>query len=427
MRAEYSNPAIRQLRDQLMRQAAGDQKIAKADLAEKLLGELDPKQTYSCGYLCSRLANSPLACPPVSVTGSEASRDLRVFVQERSDAANVPAEEAGEPVLTLEDLSRQLSVSTKTISRWRQQGLVSRRFVFDGRKRVGFLQSSVERFLRQNRDRVERAAQFSQMNDSQRQEIIASARRLVESGRPTSRITGQLAQQTGRSVETVRYVLRQYDRAHPDEAILPPEGGAMSERAKREIYQRYRCGESAEALGRRFNRSRTSIYRVLAEMRLEQIRQLPLDYMPNEQFERVRSERQEQEILAPAPASEEPPRKVRRPVDLPPYLASLYETPLLTRQQEAHLFRKMNYLKYKAARLRARLDPERPSAALMDRIEELHEGSVVAKNEIIRANLRLVVSIAKRRVGPAQELFDLVSDGNMSLIRAVEKFDFARG
>jgi RNA polymerase primary sigma factor/RNA polymerase sigma factor len=45
----------------------------------------------------------------------------------------------------------------------------------------------------------------------------------------------------------------------------------------------------------------------------------------------------------------------------------------------------------------------------------------------VRANLRLVVSIAKRRVGPSDSFFDLVSDGNMSLIRAVEKFDYARG
>jgi RNA polymerase primary sigma factor/RNA polymerase sigma factor len=41
--------------------------------------------------------------------------------------------------------------------------------------------------------------------------------------------------------------------------------------------------------------------------------------------------------------------------------------------------------------------------------------------------LRLVVSIAKRHVGPSENFFELVSDGNISLIRAVEKFDFSRG
>ena len=112
---------------------------------------------------------------------------------------------------------------------------------------------------------------------------------------------------------------------------------------------------------------------------------------------------------------------------MPPYLASLYEVPLLTRKQEAYLFRKMNYLKYKAGRLRAKLDPDRPKRGLMDQIERLYDEAVSTKNQIIRANLRLVVSIAKRHVGPAQNFFELVSDGNMSLMRAVEKFDYGRG
>ena len=63
----------------------------------------------------------------------------------------------------------------------------------------------------------------------------------------------------------------------------------------------------------------------------------------------------------------------------------------------------------------------------MDQIQRLYDESVATKNQIIRANLRLVVSIAKRYVGLARDFFELVSDGNMSLIRATEKFDVARG
>ena len=80
----------------------------------------------------------------------------------------------------------------------------------------------------------------------------------------------------------------------------------------------------------------------------------------------------------------------------------------------------MNYLKYRASRLRDTLDPARPKSSLMDQIEKLYDQVVATKNEIISANLRLVVSIAKRHVGPAESFFELVSDGNMSLIRAVE-------
>jgi RNA polymerase primary sigma factor/RNA polymerase sigma factor len=63
----------------------------------------------------------------------------------------------------------------------------------------------------------------------------------------------------------------------------------------------------------------------------------------------------------------------------------------------------------------------------MDEIEALYDQAVKVKNEIVQANLRLVVSIAKRHVSASEDFFALVSDGNMSLIRAVEKFDFSRG
>jgi RNA polymerase primary sigma factor/RNA polymerase sigma factor len=135
----------------------------------------------------------------------------------------------------------------------------------------------------------------------------------------------------------------------------------------------------------------------------------------------------EKEILGPTPVVPTTGKKVRGPSGLPPYLAALYEVPLLTREQEGHLFRKFNYLKHKATKLREKLDPARARTSLMNEIEKLYDEAVKIKNEIVQANLRLVVSIAKRHVSGTEDFFGLVSDGNMSLIRAVEKFDYSRG
>lgn len=430
MHTDYVNPAIRQLRDQQVRFAPRDKKLEQIDSAERLLSELDPGRTYPYEYLCFRITNfRPQSYPDLRLSGKEARHDLQLFVEDVSDAANVPAGAAGEQVLTVEQLSQKLNVSTKTISRWRRQGLVSRRFVFGGRKRVGFLQSSVDRFVRQNEERVRRGAHFSQLSDEERENIIARARRLARAGGCPADVTKRLSRSTGRSVETIRYTIKQFDKDHPDLAVFPNSGGPLQEEARRKIYNHYRRGESVETLAKRFCRTKTSIYRIIGEMRARRIMELPLDYIDNEQFAHVRTEAAERAILAPAPAPADDgtPRKVRLPSGLPSYLASLYQVPLLTREQEAHLFRKMNYLKRKASRLRSRLDPTRPRAALMDQIEKLYDQSVAVKNEIIRANLRLVVSIAKRHVGPRESFFELVSDGNISLIRAVEKFDFARG
>ena len=62
--------------------------------------------------------------------------------------------------------------------------------------------------------------------------------------------------------------------------------------------------------------------------------------------------------------------------------------------------------------------------ALAKRIEE---GDTIAKQELAEANLRLVVSIAKRYVGRGMSFLDLIQEGNMGLMKAVEKFDYEKG
>jgi RNA polymerase primary sigma factor/RNA polymerase sigma factor len=155
------------------------------------------------------------------------------------------------------------------------------------------------------------------------------------------------------------------------------------------------------------------------------IMELPLDYMDNPSFHRKSAYKNIVEIEMPS--GDKQGRKTKPPAGLPRYLASLYEVALLTREQEQYLFRKFNFLKFKARQLRDQLDPAQARSSDMDEIEHLYDEAVKVKNQIVKANLRLVVSIAKRHVSANDDFFQLVSDGNMSLIRAVEKFDYARG
>jgi RNA polymerase primary sigma factor/RNA polymerase sigma factor len=158
--------------------------------------------------------------------------------------------------------------------------------------------------------------------------------------------------------------------------------------------------------------------------RAQRLADLVLEYVPSREFGRPNAQAR---IVGPAPPASTVVRKSRAPAGLPPYLASLYETPLLTPEQERHLFRKYNYLKYRAAKLREELNPARPQIRLMDQIERLHREAVATKNQIIQANLRLVVAIMRRYVTENDGTFELISDGNISLMRAVEKFDYTRG
>lgn len=425
MQREYQSPEIRELRDQQMRFAPRAKKLQQVEAAERLIVEIDSEKTYPYEYVCFRVTGYRPSEPTSSkINGESLRHDLRLFVEDLSDSADMAADNIGEQVLTVEELAKQFNVSTKTISRWRELGLVSRRLVFDGRKRVGFLRSSVDRFVKTNQERVARGARFSQLTDEQRQDIIDRARRLATAGGGQSEVSRRLAKRAGRSVETIRSTIRQFDKQHPELAIFPDMNGPLTEAQKTRIYQAFKRGSSVDKLMKQFGRTKTTIYRVINEVRATRIAEMPLDFIGNPRFSRKGADNA---ILGPMPGTDTPTKKARRPAGLPPYLASLYEMPLLTREQEAHLFRKYNYLKFKAAKLRDELDLAQPKSSLMDEIEDLQQQAVALKNEIARANLRLVVSIAKRHVTPDQNFFELVSDGNMSLLRAIEKFDFSRG
>jgi RNA polymerase primary sigma factor len=156
--------------------------------------------------------------------------------------------------------------------------------------------------------------------------------------------------------------------------------------------------------------------------RLQQLRGLKIEYVSSPEFARPELRR---EILRPwdGPAAGQP---VAPPPETPPYLAALYEIPLLTPEQEFHLFRQMNYHKYLAAQLQQRLR-RRASRPVAESLERHLAEAAALRNAIVQANLRLVVAIAKTLVDPANSLDDLMSEGNLPLMRAAEIFDFTRG
>ena len=169
--------------------------------------------------------------------------------------------------------------------------------------------------------------------------------------------------------------------------VIPDEATMAS------IHRRWRCGFSIEVLADQFGLDRSRIEGIINEVRARHLLEARLDYMSDPSFDDPAAVAA---ILGPTPepAADRGPRRSRIPDGLPPYLASLYEVPLLSQEQERHLFLKMNYLKCRAHRHRAALDPGRCDAAQLDEIERLQAEALAVKNRIISANLRLVVSIA---------------------------------
>lgn len=191
-----------------------------------------------------------------------------------------------------------------------------------------------------------------------------------------------------------------------------------------EILRRSEQGESVACLSQSFNVSRTGVHAALMEARVRRLMVVNVDFIDSAEFH---SASPESVICGPPPVVGESRVDGRMPSGLPAYLTELYRVPLLNKGQEQYYFRRMNFRKFQFSHLRGQLNPQRPTAQIVVRLERLLEDISEVKNLLIRSNLRLVVSIAKRYLKSNSAFFELVSDGNISLIRAVEKFDYARG
>ncbi len=291
----YTIPALDRLRHQQVRFAPREVRLAQIDAAERLIAEIDPDKNYPYEYIAFRITTfRPETEPNAKLAGADLLHDLRLLVEDLSDSTDVPADAMGEPVLTVEQVAKQFNVSTKTISRWRESGLVSRRFIFaGGRKRVGFLRSSVDRFVRQPSRACRSGAKFSQLTDLQRDELVEHARRMATDGSCATEVSRCLAARTGRSVETIRNTLRQFDKDHPELAIFPDLDGPLNDqqqkKAVRRIPPRRERREADEALCR----TKTSIYRIINEMRAARIMELPLDCIANPPLQPQRRRRRD--------------------------------------------------------------------------------------------------------------------------------------
>lgn len=100
---------------------------------------------------------------------------------------------------------------------------------------------------------------------------------------------------------------------------------------------------------------------------------------------------------------------------------------LLTFDGEQLLFKRLNFLRFRANAIRVTLNPERPAKKKVREMERLLDEAASVREELARANLRLVVSIAGRLSMSRDEFEEFVAEGNGILLYAIDKFDYARG
>jgi RNA polymerase primary sigma factor len=142
----------------------------------------------------------------------------------------------------------------------------------------------------------------------------------------------------------------------------------------------------------------------------------------------------EEEAAEPVVDVDEERQRARREVDqalkaptndpVRMYLKEIGKVALLTAQDEVDLSKKMGEGEQAGDRLTGE---EKLSETQVRELLALQRRGEGAKRHLVEANLRLVVSIAKRYVGRGMAFLDLIQEGNLGLIRAVEKFDYTKG
>jgi RNA polymerase sigma factor (sigma-70 family) len=396
---------------------------------EGLLAIVEPDRAYPYEFVCYRITEyrkrgTNETAP--SIPGEALIGDLVTMAELISRKANIPVGDLGEAYKTHQEIADELEVSTKTIRRWRNRGLMGIRVVFeDGVSRLAFLASTFDRFVKQNKALVERGASFKQLTESERSRIVVRAAEL-RSARPIKlhAAARMIAEETGRAVETIRYTLRRHDESNPDRALFATDGRNIWCEQHLAMWRCREAGEPVESIARAFDCEPGEVEQILRMVQVRKWAQERWEYIDHELFDAPNADALILEAPEPVAEAARPPRIPRA---LPSYLRSLYLTPLLTREQEHDLFRRYNYLKFKTAGMLKTLDPEEVTADQFAALKNLVAQVETMRQRIIRANLRLVVSIAKKHVGWSPEFFEVISDGNVSLMRAVEKFDCSRG
>ena len=413
MRIQVVHPVLREFLEQL-RFAPVVQKKKQLAAAEQLMMMIDAEAEYPFDFVVFRITGYR---PPVSsdqklIPGKALLADLRVWISQLSGELELNAADQKEIVYTIAQLAERFSVSAKTIRRWQNRGLAARTYVFeDGKKRKGFTESMVGQFAADHPELIRKAARFSLLNASGKQQIVKLAERLVSEKkyRTQNQLILDVAKRMGRSRETVRYVLAGFDiQGRKDK--LPVSRGKISAKGAVQLYKLNRQGFSVKNLMERFGRSRSSIYRIINQQRARELYGRKIEYIDSDDFA--------------APDAEE------KIVSVP--LEQLIPDPkagnvLLSRQQETLLFQRYNYLKFLAAVQRQQIQRDRPKTARLNRIQKLLEQADQVKEIIIEANMPLVINIAGKHMTPALIMSELVSEGSVALMAAVEKFDYMRG
>lgn len=172
----------------------------------------------------------------------------------------------------------------------------------------------------------------------------------------------------------------------------------------------------ASVLNRMSSEDRTRLERLLTE---------PIEYLKHPCFSKAKTVK---ELFGKDVGTERATRPWSNSADaVPGLIDAAIKQKTLTTAQEQRLFLRLNYARYRMSRLFDAFEKKRLTARAAQELLWWHEQAAIARAEIVQANLPLVLAMAKRTRMGNIDFAELISEGNMALLRSVDKFDCGRG
>ena len=152
-----------------------------------------------------------------------------------------------------------------------------------------------------------------------------------------------------------------------------------------------------------------------------------IKYIPNDDFESANERDFEQVDIDLYVLEDGRPTPRGRGEAAVSFIQAIEESRLLTFDGEQFLFKRLNFLRFRAKALQMTLSGQRRPKKTLAEIDRLLRGAAEAREEIARANLRLVSSIARKLATSPDDFDEFVGEANAILLNAIDKFDFSRG
>ncbi len=400
------------------------------EAAERLLAEIDPGRVYPLDFVVFRITGyrPDPASEPVSLVGEALVADLVMLIQRLSEGLDLPGSAPDNRAIRFEDVAGVLNVSSRTLQRYRRQGLVCHFAVFPGgEKRLACFRDRLERFVDGHRERLERAASFARMGPELRRAIVEEARGLRASrGLTLNAAALELAARHGRAHETVRAILRRHERSGAEPIFA--ERGPLSPRDQSLIFRAARWGVPPALIARRFGRTRATVHRAINARRRDLLRRLDLRFVPPPTIDRPDAEA----VLLAAPAATTGLDAGPRTGDALALIEALRGSAAPEGGAEPGLIAAFNMLKRRAARAVGEL-PEHPGSEALDAIETDLRWAALLKRRLVWLGLPAAIRAAEQAIHrplveqPSEEILGLLRSAVEVASRCAETIDLRRG